>query len=159
MSKTWPNRLPYGKGWFDWMACGADDLLNYRNRLPYEKGSSDSSLSPTHIYTLSLFGSVKSNGYEAVMMISTCKIRHWETTPCLGGATPSILCEKWLLGSRWVWAGNGRSGGRGGGGGGYGGGGYGRREEAHEYQDEREKREWGVRMSVAVIMWIKYSIG
>jgi hypothetical protein len=74
------------------------------------------------------------------MMISTCKIKHWETTSCLGGATPSFLCEKWLLG------------------GGYGPTmedlvgeevagvdmeevGMGRRDESHEYRDEREKRE------------------
>lgn len=56
------------------------------------------SLSLQHTYILSLFGFVKSNGYEVVMMISACKTRHWETTPCLGRATPSILCEKWLLG-------------------------------------------------------------
>jgi hypothetical protein len=74
------------------------------------------------------------------MMISACKIRHWETTPCFGEVTLSILCEKWLLG------------------GGYGPAmgdlvgeevagvdmeevGMGRWEESHEYRDEREKRE------------------
>jgi hypothetical protein len=69
------------------------------------------------------------------MMISACKIRHWETTPCFGEVTLSILCEKWLLG------------------GGYGPAmgdlvgeevvvvGMSWREESHEYREEKELRE------------------